>query len=45
MNQLPSERRTTGRLEVQSDKVAGIYAVCINCNKRFTSMPAISMHY
>jgi hypothetical protein len=28
----------------RADKVAGIYAVCINCNKRFTSMRAVSMH-
>jgi S-methylmethionine-dependent homocysteine/selenocysteine methylase len=44
MNQLPSEGRTVLRLEAQADNVAGIYAVCINCNKRFTSMRAVSMH-
>ena len=38
MNPLLSEGRTIVRLEVQTDKLAGIYAVCINCNKRFTSM-------
>jgi hypothetical protein len=43
-NPLPSEGRTIVRLEVQADKLAGIYAVCINCNKRFTSMRAVSMH-
>ena len=30
--------------EAHPDKVWIIYAVCINCNKRFTSMRAISMH-
>jgi predicted metalloprotease len=44
VNQLLSEGRTIVRLEVQADKVAGIYAVCINCNKRLTSMRAVSMH-
>jgi hypothetical protein len=44
LNQLPSEVNTIARLEVQADKVASIYAVCINCNKRFTSMRAVSMH-
>jgi len=39
MNQLPS-----ATLDLNSDKVADIYAVCINCNKRFTSIRAISMH-
>jgi hypothetical protein len=44
VNPLPSEGRTIVRLEVQTDKLADIYAVCINCNKRFTSMRAVSMH-
>ncbi|MGC2574564.1 MAG: hypothetical protein WA364_23885 [Candidatus Nitrosopolaris sp.] len=44
MNQLPSEVRTIARPEVQEDKIADIYAACINCNKRFTSMRAVSMH-
>jgi hypothetical protein len=44
MNQLAdSEERTVVRIEVDSDKLC-IDAVCINCNKRFTSMRAISMH-
>jgi len=30
--------------EAHPDKVWIIYAVCINCNKRFTSMRAISIH-
>jgi hypothetical protein len=38
LNQLPSGVRTIARLEEQEDKIAGIYAACINCNKRFTSM-------
>ena len=44
MNQVPPEARTIVRLEIQADKVADIYAVCINCNKRFTSMRSVSMH-
>jgi hypothetical protein len=44
MNQLPSEERTITTLDLNSDKVANIYAVCVNCNKRFTSIRAISMH-
>ncbi len=44
MDQLTSEARTIVRPEVQADKVAGIYAVCLNCNKQFTSMRAVSMH-
>ncbi len=44
MNQLAdSEGRTVVRIEVDSDKLY-IDAVCINCNKRFTSIRAISMH-
>jgi hypothetical protein len=30
--------------EAHSDKVWIIDAVCINCNKRFTSMHGVSMH-
>jgi len=44
MNQLPSQERTIARIDLNCDKVADIYAVCINCNKRFTSIRAISMH-
>jgi len=44
MNQLPSEQTAITRPDLNSDKVADIYAVCINCNKRFTSMRSISMH-
>ena len=44
MNQLPSQERTLARIDLNCDKVADIYAVCINCNKRFTSIRAISMH-
>src|SRR5215467_2202638 len=44
MNQLPSGERIIPRLDLNSDKVADIYAVCVNCNKRFTSTRAISMH-
>ncbi|MGB6593534.1 MAG: hypothetical protein WBE68_18690 [Candidatus Nitrosopolaris sp.] len=44
MNQLVPEARTIVRLEVQADEVAGIYAACINCNKRFTSIRSVSTH-
>ena len=44
MNQLPSEERTIAALDLNSSKVVDIYAVCVNCNKRFTSIRAISMH-
>jgi hypothetical protein len=43
-NQLPSERRTLVRLEEYSGKAEVIDALCINCNKRFKSMRAVSMH-
>jgi hypothetical protein len=43
-NQLPSERRTLVKLEEYSGKVEVIDALCINCNKRFKSMRAVSMH-
>jgi hypothetical protein len=43
MNQ-PSSQATLARIEVHSDKVLTIHAVCINCNKRFKSMRAVSMH-
>ena len=44
MNQpADSEGRTVLRIEVDSDKLC-IDAVCSNCNKRFTSIRAISMH-
>jgi hypothetical protein len=32
------------RIEVPYHKVWTIEAACINCNKRFTSMRAVSMH-
>ncbi len=44
MNQLPSEGRTLLRIDAHSDKVWIIEAVCSNCNKRFTSIRAVSMH-
>ncbi|MGA9154993.1 MAG: hypothetical protein WBZ36_30790 [Candidatus Nitrosopolaris sp.] len=44
MNQLAdSEGRTVVGIEINSDKLC-IDAVCINCNKRFTSIRGISMH-
>ena len=30
--------------EAHSDKVWIIDAICVNCNKRFTSIRAVSMH-
>jgi hypothetical protein len=32
------------RIDVPSHKMGVIEAACINCNKRFTSMRAVSMH-
>jgi hypothetical protein len=43
VNQLFSERSSV-RLETHSCKVSIIDAVCINCNKRFKSIRAVSMH-
>jgi hypothetical protein len=40
MNELSSEGRTL----VRTHNVRIIDAVCINCNKRFKSMRAVSMH-
>jgi hypothetical protein len=40
----PSEGRPIVMLEAQVDKATGVYAICIYCNKRFTSMRSISMH-
>ena len=42
MNGLSSEGRTL--LRTHSENVRIIDAVCINCNKRFKSMRAVSMH-
>jgi hypothetical protein len=44
MNQLSSEARTVVRVQLHSDRVSIIDAVCVNCNKRFKSMRAVSMH-
>jgi hypothetical protein len=43
MNELTSTRSLL-RLETHSGKVDTIEAVCINCNKRFKSIRAVSMH-
>ena len=43
VNQLSSNRSLV-RLEAHSSKVGIIDAVCINCNKRFKSIRAVSMH-
>ena len=42
MNQLSSQETLTG-IEVHSE-VRTIDVVCINCNKRFTSIRAVSIH-
>ena len=42
MNQLSSEARNLGRID--DDKVRIIDAICINCNKRFNSVRAVTMH-
>jgi len=44
MDEPSSDARTLVRIDVLSDKVLIIDAVCINCNKRFKSMRAVSMH-
>ena len=44
MNELSFDGRALVRIETHSDKVWIIDAVCINCNKRFKSMRAVSMH-
>src|SRR5215469_2498887 len=41
---MESGERTIIELETYSDKLWVINAVCINCNKRFKSMHAVSMH-
>ena len=43
MNQLFSQRSSV-RLETHSGKVGDIEALCVNCNKRFKSIRAVSMH-
>ena len=35
---------TNQRLEIPSTEVSTIEAMCINCNKRFKTMHAVSMH-
>ena len=42
LNQL--SKRSSVRLEAHSGKVGDIDALCINCNKRFKSIRAVSMH-
>jgi hypothetical protein len=43
MHQSLSEKKLV-RIEVPSHKVWTIDAACVNCNNRFTSMRAVSMH-
>ena len=43
VNQL-SSKRSPVRLQTHSSKAGIIDAVCINCNKRFKSIRAVSMH-
>jgi hypothetical protein len=42
LNQL--SKRSSVRLEAHSGKGGDIDALCINCNKRFKSIRAVSMH-
>jgi len=44
MSESSSEARSIVRLDVISDNTWVIDAICINCNKRFRSMRAVSMH-
>jgi hypothetical protein len=44
MNQIPPEGKIVVGIDVHSDKVWIIDAVCINCKKRFQSMRAVTMH-
>ena len=44
MNELSFGRRSLVRIDAHSDKVRIIDALCVNCNKRFKSMRAVSMH-
>ena len=39
-----SNKGTNQRLEIPSTEVSIIDAICINCNKRFKLIRAISMH-
>ncbi|HXP50737.1 MAG TPA: hypothetical protein VN922_12320, partial [Bacteroidia bacterium] len=41
---LEKTKATNERLDVPSTQVSIIDAICINCNKRFKSMHAVSMH-
>ena len=44
MSQLPPETVTIAGTEILSDKVSIINAICNNCNKRFKSTRAVTMH-
>jgi hypothetical protein len=44
MSELSSKSRPIVRLDVLSDNAWIIDAICINCNKRFKSMRAVTMH-
>ena len=44
MSESSSESRSIVRLDVISDNTWVIDAICINCNKRFRSMRAVTMH-
>ena len=43
LNQL-SLKRSSVRVEAHSGKEGDIDALCVNCNKRFKSIRAVSMH-
>ena len=43
LNQL-SSKRSSVRVDAHSGKVGDLDALCVNCNKRFKSIRAVSMH-
>jgi hypothetical protein len=44
MSELSSKARSIVRLDVLSDNASVVDAICTDCNKRFRSMRAVTMH-
>ena len=44
MSELSSKASSIVRLDVLSDNALVVDAICTNCNKRFKSMRAVTMH-
>ena len=44
MNEISSDARGLGVIELPPDNEWNIDAICVNCNKRFKSMRSVSMH-